>query len=76
MAYGLTGAFIAWVFVIVFMLGLQSAATNLATLYQTSFALSTLSFFNGLWLLIGGAALGIGGAWLTVNRQIALFEPK
>lgn len=73
--YGVFGAIAAWLIVAIFIALLQSPVSQLASLYQTTFTLFGLGVEKGFLLLIVGAGLGFAGAWVTVERQIALFEP-
>ncbi len=73
--YGLAGGLIAWIFVQGALLALAGPARQLAGLYQSSFALSGLSFGASLLVLGGGLLLGVAGSAWTVSRHLDRIEP-
>jgi cell division transport system permease protein len=74
--YGLSGALLAAVLVELAFLQLDSPVRQLAGLYQSGFSLKALSLIETLGLLLGGAVLGLLGAWLAVGRHLAAIEPS
>lgn len=73
--YGLGGGVLAWCLVQVGLLGLSASAESLAALYNSDFRVSGLGFVQSVQLWVLGAALGLGGAWLAVARQLRGIEP-
>lgn len=73
--YGLLGAGIAWGMVQISFALIAGPAEQLASLYQSSFALQTLPGELFLVLLAGGAGLGLLGSWLAVGRHLDAIEP-
>jgi cell division transport system permease protein len=72
---GLLGALVAWWLVGGSLLLLSGPAEELAGLYGSHFALGGLGLENGLWLLLGGTALGWLGSRLAVSRHLHAIEP-
>ncbi|MEN8177982.1 MAG: permease-like cell division protein FtsX [Pseudomonadota bacterium] len=74
--YGLFGGAIAWLMV-VFSIGLISGpVSNLASLYQSAFDLSSLDPGTVFMLLGGSAGLGLCGSWLAVGRHLSAIQPS
>lgn len=73
--YGFFGALIAYVLVTLLLLFLSGPVANLATLYQSNFALSGFSLFTSEILFLIGMGLGLLGAWIAVGRQLRKIEP-
>jgi len=74
--YGLSGALLAAALVELAFLQLDSPVRQLAGLYQSGFSLRMLSLSEAFDLLLGGAVLGLLGAWLAVGRHLAAIEPS
>lgn len=72
---GLLGALLAWWLVGGSLLLLSGPAEELAGLYGSHFELGGLGLANGLWLLLGGTALGWLGSRLAVGRHLHAIEP-
>lgn len=72
---GLLGALAAWLLVGGSLLLLSGPAEELAGLYGSHFELGGLGLVNGLWLLLGGTALGWLGSRLAVSRHLHAIEP-
>ncbi len=72
---GLFGALAAWLLVGGSLLLLSGPASALAELYGSHFELGGLGLENGLWLLLGGTALGWLGSRLAVSRHLHAIEP-
>lgn len=66
--YGLLGGIMAWIFVNLFMLQLQSPISALAGTYHTEFQLHVLSFSQGIILLGIASILGFLSAFINVTR--------
>jgi cell division transport system permease protein len=73
--YGVLGALIAWLLVILGFQVLAGPVRHLAGLYQSSFSLQTLPLVLLLVLLAGGCLLGLLGSWLAVGRHLGAIEP-
>jgi cell division transport system permease protein len=74
--YGLFGGIIAWLLVAVSVTLLKGPVSNLASLYESAFDLSSLNWFNILSLLAGAALLGLLGSWLAVGKHLSAIEPS
>lgn len=73
--YGLLGALIAWLLVTLFIGLLRGPAGQLSLLYESDFQLGGLDPQTSLFLLAGGALLGLAGSWLAVGRHLQDIEP-
>ena len=60
--YGLGGAVVAWLLIVLVLLWLDGPVGELAALYQSDFRLAGLSVLDTLALAWGGATLGLCGA--------------
>ena len=65
--YGLLGGMLAWFLTALFIAQLQTPVTALAETYHTLFRLKTLSFMDGLALLLITALLGFLSAWFNIG---------
>ena len=74
--YGLIGAVIGLVLVLVSLYLLDGPVQRLAGLYESDFALAVIDPASLLGILLGGPLLGLAGAWLAVGRHLALVEPE
>ncbi len=74
--YGLAGSVFALVLVLTGTLALSGPSETLASLYDSTFTLSGLSFGSSLLLLLTGIVLGWIGAWITVWRHLAHIQPQ
>lgn len=73
---GLLGGVIALFTVALCVAWINQPVTELAALYQSQFALSNLSVFEVLSMLVFSALLGLLGAWIAVTRHLLEFEPE
>ncbi len=73
--FGLGGALLAWVMVMMTMSFLKQPVTHLAQAYASQFQLQGMSFKEVLTLLGSGAILGWLGSWIAVTRHINKIEP-
>jgi cell division transport system permease protein len=73
--HGIGGSLIAWCLLSMSLLLLDGPVLRLAKLYSSDFSLHGLSVFGLLLLFIGGAALGLVGSWVSVQRHIKAIEP-
>ena len=74
--YGLFGGIIAWLMVGLSIGLLSGPVSNLASLYQSTFDLSSLDSGSIFMLLGGSAGLGLSGSWLAVSRHLSLIQPS
>ncbi len=74
--YGFFGGIIAWFLVAVSVTLLRGPVSNLASLYESAFDLSSLNWLNILSLLGGSALLGLLGSWLAVGKHLSAIEPS
>ena len=74
--YGLFGGTIAWLLVAISVTLLKGPVSNLASLYESAFDLSSLNLLNILSLLAGAALLGLLGSWLAVGKHLSAIEPS
>ncbi len=73
--YGLLGAATAALIVWLSLVAIASPVESLAVLYGSSFSMAGLSLRAFGYLLLGGALLGLFGAWLAVQRHLLRIEP-
>lgn len=75
MFYGLFGAILACIIMILLNWTLASSLDHLTDLYQAHITISEMGFATAMKLILMSAALGLLGAWFTVNRQLSQIEP-
>jgi len=74
--YGIGGGIFAWILTTLSILQLDNSVSHLATLYNSSFQLKGLSFFEGINLIGFSCLLGLTGSWIAVGRHIREIEPR
>ena len=74
--YGLLGAAIAMLLVLLSLNLLDGPVQRLAGLYASDFSLAVLDPLSLLGTLVGGPLLGLAGAWLAVGRHLAEIQPE
>lgn len=74
--YGLAGGVCAWLLLELSLLVMRTPVANLAQLYQSEFALSSLGVFGGAVLLSIAVFLGWLGALLSVNKFLSYLDPQ
>ncbi|VAW77321.1 Cell-division-associated, ABC-transporter-like signaling protein FtsX [hydrothermal vent metagenome] len=74
--YGLLGAILGTLLVEIALWQLLDPVSRLAGLYQSNFSLQALDAGELLYLLLGGAGLGLLGAWIAVGRHLSAIEPR
>lgn len=74
--YGIGGALVAWLVVMLGLWALSGPVSELLSLYRTDFQLHGLGFIQGLQLILFGGLLGLIGAWLAVSRHLSAIEPR
>jgi cell division transport system permease protein len=74
--YGLGGALIAWLIVIVVISVLGEPVQRIAGLYGSTFELNGLGLEGTGVLLLGGVVLGWLGSFIAATRELRGIEPK
>ena len=74
--YGLGGALIAWLIVIVVISVLGQPVQRIAGLYGSTFELNGLGLEGTGVLLLGGVVLGWLGSFIAATRELRGIEPK
>ena len=74
--YGLLGAAIALLLVLLSLNLLDGPVQRLAGLYESDFSLAVLDPLSLIGTLFGGPLLGLAGAWLAVGRHLAEIQPE
>lgn len=73
---GFIAGLVACLLVAVIMLIIQAPIENLSSLYDASFDLSYLGFFDVITLLSLSSILSILGAWVVLHYQLQQIKPK
>jgi cell division transport system permease protein len=74
--YGLGGALIAWLIVVVVISVLGQPVQRIAGLYGSTFELNGLGLEGTGVLLLGGVVLGWLGSFIAATRELRGIEPK
>ncbi len=74
--YGLLGATIALLLVLISLYLLAGPVQRLAGLYESDFSLALIDPLSLIGVLLGGPLLGLAGAWLAVGRHLADVQPE
>jgi len=74
--YGLSGGILSWLLVTLSIWLLSDPVSQLATLYDSNYSLSSLDFFSSITLLGLSISLGLAGSWLAVSRHLHAIEPE
>ena len=74
--YGLSGGILSWLLVTLSIWLLSDPVSQLATLYDSNYSLSSLDFLSSLTLLGLSICLGLAGSWLAVSRHLHAVEPE
>lgn len=74
--FGLGGGLAAWAMLAASLTWLGNPVAQLASLYNSDFALAGLGIVQVAALLIIGAMLGWCGAWGSVRRHLGAIEPR
>ena len=74
--FGLLGAALAWLLVMLAFAQLHGPVRQLAGLYQSEFTLAGFGFGTSLMLLSLGILLGLAGSWLAVSRHLSAIQPR
>ncbi|GEA52895.1 cell division protein FtsX [Vibrio inusitatus NBRC 102082] len=75
MWFGLLGSLFAWLMTLALSLFLGSTVQSVASLYDSSFTLSPLSFDESIILLLIGSFLGLSAAQASARRHLSEIEP-
>lgn len=74
--YGLSGGILSWLLVTLSIWLLSEPVSQLATLYDSNYSLSSLDFLGSLTLLSVSILLGLVGSWIAVSRHLHAIEPE
>jgi len=74
--YGLSGGILSWLLVTLSIWLLSEPVSQLATLYDSNYSLSSLDFLGSLTLLGVSILLGLVGSWIAVSRHLHAIEPE
>ncbi len=74
--YGLGGGFVASIIVAIGLAVLNKPVATLAGLYESDYALLSLSLADSLSLWLMSTVLGFFGAWFSVTRHLDELEPE
>ncbi|MFZ5844765.1 MAG: permease-like cell division protein FtsX [Pseudomonadota bacterium] len=74
--FGFAGALVAVALVGALVWWVAAPVATLVNLYGSTFTLTGLGFAGALVLVLAGAALGLGGAWVAVGRHLRDVEPR
>ena len=72
--YGLFGGIVAWIAIASLLTELQSPISQLAQTYQSTFQLESLSWPQGVILLVIASVLGLIGAWIITAQFLNMPE--
>jgi cell division transport system permease protein len=68
--FGFFAGTVAWIMVTTMMLILKQPIENLSMLYEKSYSVVFLSFFESIEMLFFSALLGVLGAWIVLHYQL------
>lgn len=74
--FGLGGGLLALSMVELSLFWLADPVRQLTSAYNSDYLVVGLGLKNAVTLLAGSALLGLGGAWLAVNRHLDAIEPQ
>lgn len=74
--FGFFAGAVAWLMVTMMMLILKQPVENLFVLYESTYSMVFLGFFESLALLCISALLGVLGAWLVLYYQLKQMKPE
>ena len=74
--YGLLAGVMAWLLLAAGLAWLNVTVQQVASLYQSDFALIGMPWPDGLTLVMGAMLLGLVGAWLAVGQHVRAIEPS
>jgi cell division transport system permease protein len=74
--FGFFAGAVAWLMVTMMMLILKQPIENLSELYDKTYNMVFLGFFESLGLLFISAMLGVLGAWIVLHYQLRQMKPE
>lgn len=74
--FGFAGALVAVALVGALVWWVAAPVATLVNLYGSTFTLTGLGFAGASVLVLAGASLGLGGAWVAVARHLRDVEPR
>lgn len=74
--YGLLGASMAWLLVLVLIGLVKGPVDDLAVLYNSQFEIRAIDNVSSLGLFAIGILLGLIGSWAAVGRHLKTIEPE
>lgn len=74
--YGLSGGILSWSLVSLSIWFLSGPVSQLATLYDSDYSLSSMDLNSSLILIALSIGLGLAGSWLAVSRHLHAIEPE
>jgi len=74
--YGLSGGILSWLLVTLSIWLISEPVSQLATLYNSDYSLSSLDISSSFILLGLSISLGLAGSWLAVSRHLHAVEPE
>ncbi len=73
---GFIAGFLAWIIVTIMLLMVESPVEKLSTLYNGSFELQFLGFFEFLSLMSAASVLAVLGSWAVLHYQLRQIKPQ
>lgn len=73
---GFIAGFLAWIIVTIMLLIVESPVEKLSTLYNGSFELQFLGFFEFLTLMLLASTLAVVGSWAVLHYQLRQIKPQ
>lgn len=73
---GFIAGFLAWIIVTIMLLMVESPVEKLSTLYNGSFELQFLGFFEFLSLMSAASLLAVLGSWAVLHYQLRQIKPQ
>lgn len=73
---GFIAGFLAWIIVTIMLLIVESPVEKLSTLYNGSFELQFLGFFEFLTLMLLASGLAVVGSWAVLHYQLRQIKPQ
>ncbi|GAA6171284.1 permease-like cell division protein FtsX [Colwellia sp. KU-HH00111] len=74
--FGIFGGLLSWLAVTILAQYLTGAISKLTDLYQSSFELQGLSFYEAILLIAFAVLLGLVGSYISVRKHIRAIEPN
>jgi cell division transport system permease protein len=74
--FGFFAGTVAWLMVTLVMLILKQPIENLFLLYEKTYSVAFLGFFESLAMLFISAMLGVLGAWIVLHYQLRQMKPE